>query len=99
MWWAEQRNQHDTLAEALFKAYLTEGRDAGRHDVLAEIASETCLPKAEAGAFLDSVVDPEKDLAVASPQRHCKHSPDCPAGAIPIEGQRPQSLGEAQPEM
>ncbi len=56
LWWAEQRNQQDALAEALFKAYFTEGRDVGRHDVLVEIASETGLPKAEAGTFLDGVV-------------------------------------------
>jgi predicted DsbA family dithiol-disulfide isomerase len=60
LWWAEQRNQQDALAEALFKAYFTEGRDVGRHDVLVEIASETSLPKAEAGAFLDSVVGMEE---------------------------------------
>jgi predicted DsbA family dithiol-disulfide isomerase len=54
LWWAEQRNQQDPLAEALFRAYFTEGRDVGRHDVLAEIASETWLPKIEARAFLDS---------------------------------------------
>jgi predicted DsbA family dithiol-disulfide isomerase len=54
LWWAEQRNQQDPLAEALFRAYFTEGRDVGRHDVLAEIASETGLPKTEARAFLDS---------------------------------------------
>jgi 2-hydroxychromene-2-carboxylate isomerase len=63
LWWAEQRNQQDALAEALFKAYFTEGRDVGRHDDLAEIASETGLPKAEAGAFLDSVVGTTKDLS------------------------------------
>jgi predicted DsbA family dithiol-disulfide isomerase len=56
LWWAEQRNQQDALAEALFKAYFTEGRDVGRRDVLAEIASETGLPKTEASAFLDSIV-------------------------------------------
>ena len=55
LWWAEQRDQQNALAEALFRAYFTEGRDVGRHDVLAEIASEAGLPKAEAGAFLDSV--------------------------------------------
>ena len=54
LWWAEQRNQQDPLAEALFRAYFTEGRDVGRHDVLAEIASETGLPKTEVRAFLDS---------------------------------------------
>jgi predicted DsbA family dithiol-disulfide isomerase len=54
LWWAEQRNQQDPLAEALFRAYFTEGRDVGRHDVLAEIACETGFPETEARAFLDS---------------------------------------------
>jgi predicted DsbA family dithiol-disulfide isomerase len=53
-WWAEQRNHQDPLVEALFSAYFAEGRDVGRHDVLAEIASEVGLPPAEARAFLDS---------------------------------------------
>jgi predicted DsbA family dithiol-disulfide isomerase len=38
----------------LFRAYFTEGRDVGRHDVLAEIAGEVGLPPAEALVFLDS---------------------------------------------
>jgi len=54
LWWAEQRNHQDPLVEALFSAYFVEGRDVGRHDVLAEIASEVGLPPAEASAFLDS---------------------------------------------
>jgi predicted DsbA family dithiol-disulfide isomerase len=54
LWWAGQRNQQEPLAEALFRAYFTEGRDVGRHEVLAKIAAETGLPKTEALAFLDS---------------------------------------------
>ena len=54
LWWAEQRNHQDDLAEALFRAYFTEGRDVGRHDVLTEIAVEVGLPQAEAHVFLDS---------------------------------------------
>jgi predicted DsbA family dithiol-disulfide isomerase len=54
LWWAGQRNQQEPLAEALFRAYFTEGRDVGRHEVLAEIAAETGLTKTEAHAFLDS---------------------------------------------
>jgi predicted DsbA family dithiol-disulfide isomerase len=54
LWWAEQQNHQDRLAEALFRAYFTEGRDVGRHDVLAEIAAEVGLPRAEARTFLDS---------------------------------------------
>jgi predicted DsbA family dithiol-disulfide isomerase len=41
------------LAEALFHAYFTEGRDIGRHDVLAKVASEVGLPEDEARVFLD----------------------------------------------
>jgi predicted DsbA family dithiol-disulfide isomerase len=41
LWWAEQQNHQDHLAEALFRAYFTNGRDVGRHDVLAEIAAES----------------------------------------------------------
>jgi predicted DsbA family dithiol-disulfide isomerase len=53
LWWAKQRKRQHHLAEALFHAYFTEGRDIGRHDVLAEVASEVGLPKDEAHAFLD----------------------------------------------
>jgi predicted DsbA family dithiol-disulfide isomerase len=56
LWWAEQRNQQTAPAEALFRAYFTDGRDVGRHDVLTEIAAEAGLPRTEAGAFLDSDV-------------------------------------------
>jgi predicted DsbA family dithiol-disulfide isomerase len=54
LWWAEQQHHQDHLAEALFRAYFTEGRDVGRHDVLAEIAAEVGLPLAEAIVFLGS---------------------------------------------
>ena len=54
LWWAEQRKQQGPLAEALFRAYFTEGRDVGRHDVLAEVASEAGLPSVEVRTFLDS---------------------------------------------
>jgi len=53
LWWAEQRKRQHHLAEALFHAYFTEGRDIGRHDVLAKVASEVGLPEDEARAFLD----------------------------------------------
>jgi predicted DsbA family dithiol-disulfide isomerase len=55
LWWAEQQQHHQGhLAEALFRAYFTEGRDVGRLDVLAEIAAEVGLPQAEAIVFLGS---------------------------------------------
>jgi len=54
LWWAEPRNHQDHLAEALFNAYFSEGRDVGRYDVLAEVAVMVGLPQAEALTFLDS---------------------------------------------
>jgi len=44
----------DTLSTLTFRAYFTEGRDVGRHDVLSEIAAEVGLPQAEARSFLVS---------------------------------------------
>jgi predicted DsbA family dithiol-disulfide isomerase len=54
LWWAEKKDHQDRLAEGLFHAYFTEGRDVGKHDVLTEVAAEVGLPKNEALAFLDS---------------------------------------------
>jgi predicted DsbA family dithiol-disulfide isomerase len=54
LWWAAQQHHQDHLAEALFRAYFTEGRNVGRLDVLAEVAAEVGLPQAEAIVFLDS---------------------------------------------
>ena len=53
LWWAAQRKQQDHLAEALFHAYFTEGRDIGRNDVLAKVAAKVGLLEDEARAFLD----------------------------------------------
>ena len=54
LWWAEQTDHQDHLAEALFHAYFTEGRDVGKHAVLAQIAAKVGFPESEALAFLDS---------------------------------------------
>jgi predicted DsbA family dithiol-disulfide isomerase len=44
----------DTLVEALFRAYVVEGRFVGDADVLAAIAGEAGIPAGEARAFLGS---------------------------------------------
>lgn len=56
LWWAAhaEGERQDALATALFHAYFGEGRDIGRADVLADVAGETGLPRAEAAAFLAS---------------------------------------------
>ena len=60
LWWAEQQNHQDHLAEALFRASFTEGRDVGRHDVLAEIAAEIGLPQTKRLCFWTATQEKKK---------------------------------------
>jgi predicted DsbA family dithiol-disulfide isomerase len=54
LWWARDTGWQDALAEALFRAYFSEGRDLGKPEVLAEVAAEVGLPAEEALRFLQS---------------------------------------------
>lgn len=48
-----EENRFEEIHQGLFRAYLTEGRDIGRVDVLVELARETGLDPLEAKAVLD----------------------------------------------
>ena len=51
--WAQRQSDNgDAIAEALFAAYFTEGRDIGDAGELADIAAAQGLPRAEAEAYL-----------------------------------------------
>ena len=52
--WAEEQGKGSELTENLLHAYFTEGRSIGLKDVLADIAEETGLDRAEAAAVLES---------------------------------------------
>jgi predicted DsbA family dithiol-disulfide isomerase len=54
LWWARDKGSQDTLANALFRAYFTEGLDIGRNDLLAEVAADVGLSEEDAKRFLDS---------------------------------------------
>lgn len=54
MWFAQQWGKQDELAEALFHAYFTEGRDIGDRHVLVKVAAETGLDGDEVRQFLAS---------------------------------------------
>ena len=54
LWWAKETGSQDALAEALFRAYFSEGRDLGKLDVLAEVAAEVGLSREHARHFLQS---------------------------------------------
>ena len=54
LWWSLAADRQDQVANALFEGYFTEGRDIGKHDVLAEIASEVGFAKDDALKFLAS---------------------------------------------
>ena len=53
-WFAQQQGKQDDLAEALFHAYFTEGRDIGNGQALVEVASEAGLDGNEVREFLAS---------------------------------------------
>jgi predicted DsbA family dithiol-disulfide isomerase len=63
LWWARDKGAQDTLVEALFRAYFTEGRDIGENKVLAEIAAEVSLSPEQAMRFLQSVEGSDEVLA------------------------------------
>jgi predicted DsbA family dithiol-disulfide isomerase len=54
LWWTRERGGQDALAEKLFHAYFSEGRDIGNFEVLAEVAGEVGLVAAEPSRFLES---------------------------------------------
>lgn len=54
MWLAQQQGKQDELAEALFRAYFSEGRDIGNGQTLVEIATEAGLDRAEVQRWLTS---------------------------------------------
>ena len=55
LWWAGVlRSPQDALAEVLFRAYFSEGRDLGEIEVLADAAAEVGLSRERALLFLQS---------------------------------------------
>ena len=54
LWLCRSKNIQDNLAEDLFYAYFTEGRDVGNKDVLIEIASENGLNREEIRKFFQT---------------------------------------------
>jgi predicted DsbA family dithiol-disulfide isomerase len=54
MWFAQQQRKQDDLAEALFHAYFSEGRDIGDRQTLVDVATEAGLDHDEVRQFLAS---------------------------------------------
>lgn len=63
LWWARERGNQDALAEGLFHAYFSEGRDIGAIDVLADVAGKVGLPTDDARHFIESDAGVEEVLA------------------------------------
>lgn len=71
IWLADQSNCQDAIAEALFRAYFTEGQDIGNRQTLINVAVETGLDRLSAETMLNS--DEGMDAiatAKAMSQRH-----------------------------
>ena len=54
LWWAKDKGLQDMLADALFRAYFTEGLDIGKNEVLAKVAADAGLSEEDARRFLES---------------------------------------------
>jgi predicted DsbA family dithiol-disulfide isomerase len=54
LWWARHKGSQDNLADALFRAYFTEGLDIGKYEVLAKVAAKAGLSEEDAKRFLES---------------------------------------------
>ena len=54
LWWARDKGLQDALADALFRAYFTEGRDIGKNEVLTQIADEAGLSATDFSRFVES---------------------------------------------
>ena len=62
LWLCRSKNIQDTLAEALFHAYFTDGRDIGDQDELIEIASEIGLNREEIRKFFKTNIGHDEVL-------------------------------------
>tara|TARA_B000000460_G_scaffold235679_1_gene197089 strand:- start:194 stop:862 length:669 start_codon:yes stop_codon:yes gene_type:complete len=62
LWFCRSKNMQDVLAEALFYAYFTDGRNVGNKDELIEISSENGLNREEIKEFFQTNIGHEEVL-------------------------------------
>ena len=62
LWLCRSKDLQDVLAEALFHAYFTDGRDVGNIDELIEISSENGLNRKEIKEFFQTNIGHEEVL-------------------------------------
>ncbi|SDE11278.1 DsbA family oxidoreductase [Limimaricola pyoseonensis] len=93
--WAGIEGRQTAAVSALFKAYFTEGRDIGDHDVLADIADSLEMDAAVVRRLLESDADAE------TIRNRDAHSREMGVQAVPtfIVGQRHAVPGAQPPEL
>ena len=62
LWLCRSKDMQDVLAEALFQAYFTDGRDVGNTDELIEISTENGLNREEIKKFFQTNIGHEEVL-------------------------------------
>ena len=72
LWLCRSKDMQDVIAEALFYAYFTDGRDVGNEDELIEISSENGLNKQEIRDFFQSNIGHEEVLREENRAREMK---------------------------
>jgi predicted DsbA family dithiol-disulfide isomerase len=94
IWLAGREGAQGALVEALFRAYFTEGRDAGDVAVLADIASEIGMDRARISSFL------EGDQGAGEVRHYEEAARRAGISGVPafIANRRPLLMGAQPPE-
>lgn len=92
MGWARQFAKADELANRLFSGYFENGRDIGDSDVLADIAAESGLDRAQALQFINSDLGTEQTRQAIAQVRDIQGVPNFDIEGEIISGAHPVSI-------
>jgi len=92
MGWARQFAKADELANRLFSGYFENGRDIGDSDVLADIAAESGLDRAQALQFINSDLGTEQTRQAIAQVSDIQGVPNFDIEGEIISGAHPVSI-------
>ncbi|TPM24800.1 DsbA family oxidoreductase [Mesorhizobium sp. B2-3-5] len=97
MQWAQEQGSATSMANRIFSAYFEHGRDIGNAGVLADIAAENGIDRAQAAAFLAGGGGTEavRDLELSVQNRGVRSVPSFDIDGEIVSGAQPVEIFEA----